>query len=413
VPADRHELPRLRRSAQCDSWRTNGFCAVATARRDAGGKLDATIAKIPVQRISLKKMVPAHLGGTIAIADLPMSLINGLVGKKVTGGLFSTTPPVGRAGRPASRGHDPAVARVGVQRFPRRSAARGRARHDHGMSGLKITGKALADRISITGTIGTAAPYPVEIQLSGRRIELDQFRRSDVDGRLAGSDPAWVTGKLTLKTELAPLERQPAVPDAWIELVELVAIIDHRSTDGRQTPLRLSVIDEEPGDARRGVAASRRRATSSRAATATPSKTMPCSTKVATPAGVIVIAGRASGSDVALTADTTPDHPLELALLASLLDHQFDEVSGHLQLHASIAGALTKPSVVVEIDIDPANGGVRLLPHGQDVVLRATAGQVRYANKSLGFNDVQISIDDPNRKDEQRSARSAAAGSTG
>ena len=39
-----------------------------------------------------------------------------------------------------------------------------------------------------------------------------------------------------------------------------------------------------------------------------------------------------------------------------------------------------------ELDIDTANGGIKLRPVGVDVELAAPSGQIRLANGSLGFN---------------------------
>ena len=132
-----------------------------------------------------------------------------------------------------------------------------------------------------------------------------------------------------------------------------------------------------------------------------PGKTMPCATKVATPAGVLVIQGHANDTEIAISADTTADHPLELALLAPLIDNQFDELSGYLQVHAAIAGTFDKPTFTTELDIDTAKGGIKLRPLGGDVELAAPSGQIRLANGSLGFNGVQVLIDDPHRPNEQ------------
>src|SRR4029079_6781477 len=50
-------------SAKADH-RRGSFCAVATATRDGGGTLDATVAKLAATRTG-RQNVPARLGGTV------------------------------------------------------------------------------------------------------------------------------------------------------------------------------------------------------------------------------------------------------------------------------------------------------------------------------------------------------------
>ncbi|HEV7559767.1 MAG TPA: translocation/assembly module TamB domain-containing protein, partial [Kofleriaceae bacterium] len=403
---------------QCDdAKKRSGFCAVATARREAGGTLDATIAKLPA-----KKPVPARLGGTIALADLPMQLLNRFASKDVSGGLFSTTLHLsGTPNAPQANGVFQFLRIWALNAFlgdPQLAVEPGTVR---GIPGVRVKGTAMAGRVAITGSIGTAPPYPVELQLTGRRIEIDPF--VDLTTMLGSPDPvqAWVTGTVTLQTELQPADGKPVVADAWIELSELQGVVTHRSADGHQTPLRLSVIDESPQTrAAMSLHVTNRsidlRTPSGSAArppfgglaielacrdASHPGKTMPCATKVATPAGVLVIQGHANDTEIAISADTTTDHPLELALLAPLIDNQFDELSGYLQVHAAIAGTFDKPTFTAELDIDTAKGGIKLRPQGGDVELAAPSGQIRLANGSLGFNDVQVLIDDPHRPNEQ------------
>ena len=54
---------------------------MASATRDAGGKLDATIAQLPATRPTPRSVAPAHLGGVVALTDLPLALIDQLRGK--------------------------------------------------------------------------------------------------------------------------------------------------------------------------------------------------------------------------------------------------------------------------------------------------------------------------------------------
>jgi hypothetical protein len=87
----------------------------------------------------------------------------------------------------------------------------------------------------------------VELSITARRVELDtMFDLNKLLGSPAiGPVQAWVSGTVTLKTELAPVK--PVEPEAWVELTEVMGIVNHRGTDGRLVPLRLSVIDQQPG----------------------------------------------------------------------------------------------------------------------------------------------------------------------
>jgi hypothetical protein len=125
----------------------------------------------------------------------------------------------------------------------------------------------------------------------------------------------------------------------------------------------------------------------------------PCTTKVATPAGVITIRGHAAPSSVAIEADGT----LDLALIAPLLDTRFDEASGTVHLAASVSGTFAKPSYEAAIDLDPngiwkndpkAANPVRLRPVGGETVLEAPTGLIKLANGSLGFTDVIMQVRD-------------------
>src|SRR5207244_3962024 len=110
------------------------------------------------------------------------------------------------------------------------------------LPGVLIRGTALAGRVEIAAELGTQAPYPVRLEIKTRRLELDPF--IDLGKRLGIPEPveAWMTGTVTVTTELAPLSGKPAVPDAWVEIQELAATVDRRARDGRQTPLRFALV---------------------------------------------------------------------------------------------------------------------------------------------------------------------------
>ena len=383
-----------------DAKKSGGACIVTTAKRDSGGVLDATIAKAAGSAKPGKGATkPNTLGGALSV-DLPLAIVDQFVGKRVIGGDSRMTLHLG--GTPTA---PVAEGQVTLLRMWLANAFIGDAQLRvqpitlaSGKPGVWISGKAMADRLLIEGTMGTTAPYPVELSISGRRVEIDAA--VDLTKLLGMPEPvqAWVSGKITVKTELVPT--RPVEPEAWIELDEVVAIVNHRSTDGRMVPLRLSVIDQQPG-ARPAVSI---RATPSSIELAcknpsAPGGREPCTTKVATPAGVVTIRGHAAPTSVAIQADGT----LDLALIAPLLDTRFDEASGTVHLAASVGGTFAKPSYEAAIDLDPngiwktdpkAANPVRLRPVGGETVLEAPTGLIKLANGSLGFTDVIMQVRD-------------------
>ncbi|MEO7730540.1 MAG: translocation/assembly module TamB domain-containing protein, partial [Kofleriaceae bacterium] len=244
-----------------------------------------------------------------------------------------------------------------------------------------------------------------------------------------GSDTvqAWALGTITVRTELAPTK--PIEPEAWIELTELSAQLDHRASDGRITPLAIRVRDQHHGQR---AAMSIHVTPSSLEFACRDDKVAggraECSTVLETPAGDIVINGHATERSVAIVAKGD----LDLGQLAGLLDQQFSAVAGHVRLTASIAGALRRPTLEAAIDLDPdqiwqhneaerearrdaekkhvkrapvpllvGETPVLLQPTGSDTVLTAPRGLIKLANGTIGFTDVLVQIrDDRNAQDE-------------
>jgi hypothetical protein len=428
--------------AQCDDGKRaaaqtgGGFCLVASATREAGGALDATIAQLPPVRTTARVTAPARLAGTLALSDLPLALIDELRGKPsahTVGGLASITAHLeGTAGAPQASG---------VINLLRGWIADGFLGDAHiavnpaivdGVPGIELKGSALAGRLAITGLVGTAAPYPVELSISGRRIEVDPFL--DLQAMLPlpallKSDPiqAWATGTITLRTQLAP--PKPVEPESWIELTELALQIDHRASDGRVTPLVVRIKEQDP---RQRAALSIRATPSSYELACHDPKAAAgraaCSVTFETPAGDIVVSGHATqNAEVALTAAGD----LDLAKLRVLLDQQFDYVAGRVRLNASISGPFTKPLFDLAINLDPdqiwrrnederlarraaylakqprpevalvaGEDPVRLRPIGSDTVITAPGGLIKLANGSVGFTDLLVQVKDERHSDD-------------
>ncbi|MGN6110843.1 MAG: hypothetical protein ACTHU0_37420, partial [Kofleriaceae bacterium] len=379
---------------ECEQAKRNGgFCAVGTASRQGGGVIDATVAKIPSTKTG-RTAPPPRLGGTVALYDVPLGLLEKFLGAQVAGGLASMRLHLG--GTPSSPQPSGTLTLLrswvagsflGDAQLTVDPTTIGRAGNE--MPGLAIAGSALAGRLRITGTVGTAAPFPVELAISGRRIELDVLL--GLTQRLGLPEPvqAWASGTVTVKTELAPL--RPVEPEAWVELSELWAIYNHRSSDGRRTPLRMSVVSPSGRSPATAVSV---RITPSTVELAckdpdAPGGRTPCTTKIGTPAGIVEVKGHVTPKSITINAGGT----LDLSLLGSLADTMFDEVSGQAELKASIGGTFDKPTYEAALELK----GALARPLGGDTVIEAPSGLIKLANGSLGFTDVRLHVRDQHR----------------
>ena len=390
--------------AQCAQAKrvAGGFCAVATATRDGGGIVDATVAKLPPPRG--RPASEARLGGTVSLHDAPIRVIDALVGPNRAGGTASVTLHLqGTPDAPQATGAIQLLRAWVAGSFlgdAQLAVAPATMTHQGAkVAGLAITGSALAGRVKVSGTIGTAAPFPVELAVTGRRIELDVLM--DLDKRLRLPQPvqAWVTGTVTVKTELAPT--RPVEPEAWVELSELWGVYNHRSADGRRAPLTLTahcrtdatgqcVLDRE-GSARTRVSM---RVTPTTVELACKDPTAPggrikCGTKIATPAGVVHVQGHITPESMAFQANGT----LDLALIAPLLDTSFDDVRGQADLLATISGTFERPRYEAALELR----NLIARPRGGDTLLEAPSGLIKLANGSLGFTDVKVKVRDQHR----------------
>ena len=372
-------------AADCEAAkRSGGFCAVASATRDGGGTLEATIAKIDATR-SGKQLVPARLGGTISIDDLPMAVLAPLIGPGTAGGLFSTTLHLaGTPTAPLASGYlDVLRAWVKDAFIGDSQLAIEPTTLPGGGSAIVIHGNLLAGRLALHATVGTQAPFPAEVAIDVHRVELTPF--VDLQAKLHIPDPVegWASGRITVRTELAPLSGKPPAPDAWIELAELKLTIAHRTQDGRLTPLGLTLVAQDPNV--RAAASIHVTPTTielaCRDATSATGST-PCPTWLSTPAGDVQLQGHATEAGITLSGDGT----LDLGKLATLLDTTFDDLSGGGQLHLAFNGTLAHPSFEVAFDLND----ISLRPVGSDTIVQLPSGRIKYANGSLGFNDVVV-----------------------
>jgi hypothetical protein len=385
--------------ACADAKKGGGACVVATANRDGGGIVDATLAKLP----PLGKSKQPRLGGALSV-DLPLAILDQFIkpfqGRPLVGGAVQTTLHLGGSPTaPTADGHLTLLRTWIAKAFVGDSQLRVEPTTlANGKPGVSITGTAMAGRLGIKGTLGTQAPYPVELAVTMRRLEADTA--VDLTAILGAPEPvqAWVSGTVTAKLELDPASK--VAPEAWVELSEVEGIVNHRGADGRVVPLRMSVIDQAPG-ARAAVSMRVTQSSLELACRnpAAPGGVEPCSTKIATPAGVIEVSGHATPTSIALQAGGM----LDLALVAPLFDTRFDEATGSVRLTASVSGTLLSPSYEAALELDPFGlwatnpkkaNPVRLRPVGGDTVLEAPTGLIKLANGSIGFTDVLLQVRD-------------------
>ena len=368
--------------------RAGGACVVARAERDAGGKLAATVIDVPAQK-SGKQSTPRHLAGTLAIDDVPLAIANQFAGEGTLGGLFNATLHLqGSGDAPQAQGSLTLIRSWVKNAFVGDSELQVSPILVGKMPSVFLHGSALAGQVQMSATIGTQAPYPIEVSISGRRVEIDNFVA--IEKLLGVADPvqAWASGTITVKTELAPLPGRPMLPEAWIELTELTASIEHHARDGRVTTLPFS-LQAPPGG---GYALSLRLTpTTAELACrdlATPGGKQPCSTTLVTPAGVVAFAGGATTTQMNVSANGR----LVLAKLQPLFEAQLDSIAGTLDFDGTLAGTLAHPSYQAELVV---HDQIYVKPTGGDTTLQIVpGGQIRIADGTLGFNQLAMSVKD-------------------
>ena len=194
-----------------------------------------------------KARLAQRLGGTIALDDLPLAL-DPLIGKGTIGGLVSAT--INLAGDRNAPSVEPGstlnLTRAWFSRAYIGDMQLGVIPTTYGkVQAVRIYGSAMASQLRIDAIIGTAKPYPVDVVFSGRRVEVDHFVDLNKILGLSQTVQAWASGAVTLRTELSPFKGKQAQPEAWVELREVEAILNHRTRDGRRMPIHFSMVPRE------------------------------------------------------------------------------------------------------------------------------------------------------------------------
>jgi autotransporter translocation and assembly factor TamB len=212
------------RNACEQAKKSNGACIVASADRDLGGRFAATIADLPPTKIG-RVAVTRTLGGTIALDDLPLAVFQPVLGQNTLGGLVSATLHLGGD-------RDAPSVEIGSTINLTRSWIAGAYIGDmqlgvipqtfNNVNAIRIYGTAMAGQLSIDGIVGTAAPYPVDVALRGRRLEVDHFVDLTQKLHFPETLQAWATGTVTVHADLD--KKSTKEPEAWVELEEVEAI---------------------------------------------------------------------------------------------------------------------------------------------------------------------------------------------
>lgn len=399
------------RTDRCDSARAaGGTCAIVNASlANERAEAQAYLTKVPRSGTqgSAKGPFPlSDLDGEVQLSGLPLRILNELAG---TGALGGTLDVRGKLGGTSDAWTASGVielirgmvlgAFVGDLQIAITPGKNGRP----GQS-LHFSGTALGGRLIIEGSFGTARPFPVELRIAGRRIELDPV----LGAPLVGGFPlrSWITGEARLTTELAPAGKTFAqATELQVELEEAGGIWDARIGDlpapvqvwltgsqSRTVRLRAtadaleSVCRVDDKDAQGRVLGTRYEA---------------CPLRLITPAGAIDLSLRVAMSELtprSLEASATGQLSLQqlpLPLLSALtVLPPLEELSGTLSLTAQVSTPLDLAQALARLKVEVRPLAVRIRPSGQETVVAIPGGLLRLENASVGVTDLRLLVDD-------------------
>jgi TamB, inner membrane protein subunit of TAM complex len=366
--------------------RKGGSCVMAHASRQGGGDVDVQLSKLPGALLARGRRGPSVLAGKADISALPLAFLDRFALPGTFGGTVGAQLSFGgTAEAPTISGP------IELFRVWAKGAFFGDSKLEVNPVGrtLELTGTALGGQITLRATVGTAAPYPIDLVLTGRRIELDSFI-ADLLPPWLSPLRVWATGEIRYRADGAPPLSGGREPELWMELSELEAIYDYRDGD-QPSPLRFAAL---PIAGSRSVLSLRRTPTSVELAcpdAEAPGGRRPCPARFSTPVGPFTIEGKAVPEKVQLAAFGRFD----LSLLAPLLGETVDELSGVVETSAQVGGPWTKPTF--EVDLRPTD--IRARPTGTETVLRIPGGLARYGNDAIGFVDMRVLVDDTHLKE--------------
>ena len=331
-----------------------GRCAVAQARREAGGELALVASADRSQR----------LGGELRLARMPLPALLALVGAKLPVGAFLDTAGLQLGGTIDAPTID------GTVRVTRAWLERGYlgdgelvVRADR-PGQISLAGSFLDGRVQVSGTLATRAPYALDLTAELSHVELDAFADPVAFG-LPRDAHAWVSGRVKLATKLGD-DRAPLT--AQLDLNDLSVSATLPGPDGQ--PLPVAIRAAAP------IALVYDGVTARLAQPAL----------LQTPFGVITVRGSASRAAVDLSATGT----LALAKAQPLTGRLFDRMGGTVALTARVTGVTIKPRIQLILDLDEVELGLAR----QDAVLRVPAGRIQLTDGDLSFTGVSVEVED-------------------
>ncbi len=228
---------------------------------------------------------------------------------------------------------------------------------------MRVRGRVMQGKAEVEGTVGTAAPYPANLQITLRRVELDQFApelaaRYGVRG--------WVSGTLSLDTPLEPTGQR--LPSGQLRLTEAVLVVDNDDSAGRPAPLRLRNAGAVDLDFDGSTLMFVEPATFDG------------------PGGSFTVQGSARVDALALHLAGN----VALAMLEPYARDTFDEISGSLEVAVDVTGSLAEPRLQALIDISE----LAVRPAGQDAVVSVPAGRIQLTNDQIAVTGIDVNVVD-------------------
>jgi hypothetical protein len=333
---------------------SNGRCAILRATRERGGEINAAVHADGKQA----------LGGELQLSHLPLAAVLKLAGSSIEADALIDTAGLKLGGTVDAPQLD------GVVKLSKAWALGGYLGDGDvvlkpaGPGFVRFSGTFLDGRVMLNGTIGTRAPYTLELTADVTQLEVDAF----VDLAKMGAPPntqVWGTGRLSVKTELG----NPTAPLAvMVDLADLSIVGEAEGPDGQPVPLAV-----------RATAPLQIAWDGARAKLTTPAQ-------FSTPMGEITVEGEAS----ILKIDLAAKGKLDLRKAQPLFGEYFDRTTGSADLTARITGSAKVPKIQLTMDL--ADVALRLA--GQDSMLRIPGGRIDFKDGGLNLTGLSIFVDD-------------------
>ena len=363
---------------QCvEDTRKGGRCLIVGVEREGGGTAS----------IVARTDAHDHLGGHVAIDQLPLDAIATMAGKGQlpAGGQAALSIDLGGTLKAPSAEGTLGLLRtwvygafLGDQSFQIRPASSddpvaecAEGPHDAAAASGKfaLCGTLQDGRVVIAAVLGTSGTMPIHARVDLRRVEVDPF--IDIAAMIGAPLElrAWTSGTITVDTELA---RADAPLSMQLELPELAMVVANDDDAGRPSPLVIGIKDGTP----LSVHFDGKAFTLGRPVT------------FVTPAGELTLAGRATPDalDLGVVGD------LDLGELSPLLATWFDDVQGKASVDAQIKGSFTVPLITAKLAVTD----LLLRPLGQDTQLAVAKAELDLTPEhGLAVNPFDVVVSDP------------------